>query len=288
MNKIFNILSWFLLVIGMAGMMGFSSAKRGQQSFLELQISIDQPSQSRFVTQENLKTLFSNLGYGIKNQNINEVDIHQLEIRLSNKPSISKANVYKTISGEVVIQVIEREPIIRIYNRFGESYYLDKEGSLMPLSNQYSARVLIASGDINIPYSTVYNLEKLEKQINPIFRKTNTSAVQNTALIQKLKVNEEEYPGANQLKSLFQLANFVEQNSFWKAQISQIFVNENGDFELTPRVGGHIIIFGSSANLEGKFENLMTFYKKGLSRTGWNEYSIINLKFKNQVVCTKR
>ena len=288
MNKIFNILSWFLLVIGMAGMMGFSSAKRGQQSFLELQISIDQPSQSRFVTQENLKTLFSNLGYGIKNQNINEVDIHQLEIRLSNKPSISKANVYKTISGEVVIQVIEREPIIRIYNRFGESYYLDKEGSLMPLSNQYSARVLIASGDINIPYSTVYNLEKLEKQINPIFRKTNTSAVQNTALIQKLKVNEEEYPGANQLKSLFQLANFVEQNSFWKAQISQIFVNENGDFELTPRVGGHIIIFGSSANLEGKFENLMTFYKKGLSRTGWNEYSVINLKFKNQVVCTKR
>lgn len=288
MNKIFNILSWFLLVIGMAGMMGFSSAKRGQQSFLELQISIDQPSQSRFVTQENLKTLFSNLGYGIKNQNINEVDIHQLEIRLSNKPSISKANVYKTISGEVVIQVTEREPIIRIYNRFGESYYLDKEGSLMPLSNQYSARVLIASGDINIPYSTVYNLEKLEKQINPIFRKTNTSAVQNTALIQKLKVNEEEYPGANQLKSLFQLANFVEQNSFWKAQISQIFVNENGDFELTPRVGGHIIIFGSSANLEGKFENLMTFYKKGLSRTGWNEYSVINLKFKNQVVCTKR
>lgn len=288
MNKIFNILSWFLLVIGMAGMMGFSSAKRGQQSFLELQISIDQPSQSRFVTQENLKTLFSNLGYGIKNQNINEVDIHQLEIRLSNKPSISKANVYKTISGEVVIQVTERETIIRIYNHFGESYYLDKEGSLMPLSNQYSARVLIASGDINIPYSTVYNLEKLEKQINPIFRKTNTSAVQNTALIQKLKVNEEEYPGANQLKSLFQLANFVEQNSFWKAQISQIFVNENGDFELTPRVGGHIIIFGSSANLEGKFENLMTFYKKGLSRTGWNEYSIINLKFKNQVVCTKR
>lgn len=288
MNKIFNILSWFLLVIGMAGMMGFSSAKRERQSFLELQISIDRPPQSRFVTQENLKTLFSNLGYGIKNQNINEVDIHQLEILLSNKPSISKANVYKKISGEVVIQVTEREPIIRIYNRFGESYYLDKEGSLMPLSNQYSARVLIASGDINIPYSTGYNLEKLEKRINPIFRKTNNSAVQNTALIQKLKVNEEEYPGANQLKSLFLLANFVEKNSFWKAQISQIFVNENGDFELTPRVGGHIIIFGSSANLEGKFENLMTFYKKGLRRTGWNEYSVINLKFKNQVVCTKR
>ena len=272
----------------MAVMMSFSSVKRGQQGYSNLEISINQPSQSRFVTEENIQNMFSNLGYGLENQNINDVDTRQLEILLSNKPSIAKANVHKTISGKVVIEVTEREPIIRIYNRFGESFYLDREGSLMPLSNQYSARVLIANGDINIPYSTVYNLEKLEKEINPIFRKTNTTAVQNTVLIEKLNVDENEYPGANQLKGLFQMAKFIEQNPFWKAQISQIYIGENGDFELAPRVGGHNIIFGSSAALEEKFEKLMTFYKKGLSRTGWNEYSVINLKFKNQVVCTKR
>jgi cell division protein FtsQ len=288
MSKIINILSWLFLLTGMGIMMGFSSEKRGQQSFSELQISINKPSQSRFVTKENIENMFSNLGYGLENQNIDDIDIRQLEVLLSNKPSISQANVHKTISGKVVIQVTEREPIIRIYNRFGESFYLDRKGGLMPLSNQYSARVLIANGDINIPYSTVYKLEKLEKQINPIFRKSNTNAVQNTALMQKLKVNEDEYPGANQLHGLFQLAKFVDQNDFWKAQISQVYISENGDFELAPRVGGHNIIFGSSTNLEAKFEKLMTFYKKGLSRTGWNEYSVINLKFKNQVVCTKR
>jgi len=288
MNKILNILSWFILVVGMGVLMGFSLNKRDAQTFSELQISIDKPSQSRFVTQENIENMFSNLGYGLENQNINEVDIRQLEILLTNKPSISKANVYKTIAGKVVIHVKEREPIIRIYNRFGESFYLDKQGSLMPLSNQYSARVLIANGDINIPYSTVYNLEKLEKQLNPIFRKRNTSAVQNTVLIEKLNVDEDEYPGASQLKALFQLANFIDLSSFWSAQISQVYVNENGDFELTPRVGGHTILFGSGTDIEEKFKKLMTFYKKGLSRTGWNEYSLINLKFKNQVVCTKR
>ncbi|MBD79258.1 MAG: hypothetical protein CL840_10085 [Crocinitomicaceae bacterium] len=268
--------------------MGFSSEKKGQQSYSDLQISIDQPVQSRFVTKENIRTMFSNLGYGVENQNINDIDIRQLEVLLSNKPSISKANVYRTISGNVMIQVKEREPIIRIYNRFGESFYLDRKGSLMPLSNQYSARVLVANGEINIPYSTVYVLEDLEERINRIFRKSNTSAVQNTGLIQQLKVDQEELPGANQLKELFQLASFIDENPFWRAQISQIYVNANGDFELTPRVGGHSILFGSSAELEEKFEKLMTFYKKGLSRTGWNEYSVINLKYKNQVVCTKR
>ena len=59
------------------------------------------------------------------------------------------------------------------------------------------------------------------------------------------------------------------------------------DFELVPKVGNHKIVFGGIDNLESKFEKLMIFYKKGLSKTGWNEYSEINLKFKNQVVCTK-
>jgi cell division protein FtsQ len=38
-----------------------------------------------------------------------------------------------------------------------------------------------------------------------------------------------------------------------------------------------------------KFEKLHTFYLQGLNTTGsWNKYSVINLKFKNQIVCTKK
>ena len=158
----------------------------------------------------------------------------------------------------------------------------------MPLSNQYTARVAIANGNIHIPYSTVYELEDLEKRIHRIFRKKNSSAVQNISLIEELGIKQEELPGAKQLKDLFTLSKYVHNSSFWRSQISQIYVNENGDFEFSPRVGKHIIVFGSIENINEKFENLMTFYRKGLNKTGWNEYSIINLKFKNQVVCTKR
>jgi cell division protein FtsQ len=47
-------------------------------------------------------------------------------------------------------------------------------------------------------------------------------------------------------------------------------------------------VFGTGDDIEIKFEKLMLFYKEGLSRVGWDKYSTINLKYKNQIVCTKK
>lgn len=268
--------------------MGFSGQKRMQQAYSDTQIFIDKPKDSRFVTEDNIKTMFTNLGYGKQNQNLGSIDINHFEKLLTNKPSIEKANVYRTISGKICVELKERKPILRVYNQSGKSFYMDQNGSLMPLSNQYSARVTIANGFINIPYATVHELENLEQKQHHIFRKSNTSAIQNIPLIDQLGLEESTLPGAKQLHDLFTLSKFIYDNAFWDSQISQVYVHQNGDFELTPRVGNHQIIFGSVEDLEQKFDNLMTFYKKGLNKTGWNEYSTINLKFKNQVVCTKR
>jgi cell division protein FtsQ len=269
-------------------LMGFSNQKRQLQTYSGIEILIDKPENSRFVTDQNIESLFSNLGFGKENQTLTAIDIHAFEQKLERNPSVATANVHQTIDGKVVVQLAERKPIIRIYNQNDKSYYLDENGSLMPLSNQHTARVIIASGNINIPYSTVHDLEDLEEQIHEIFRQSNTSAIQNIKLIERLKMEEETLPGAKQLHDLFQLARYVKNDSFWDAQISQIYVAENGDFELIPRVGNHNIVLGSTEYLEEKFNNLMTFYLKGLNKTGWNEYSTINLKFKNQVVCTKK
>ena len=65
-------------------------------------------------------------------------------------------------------------------------------------------------------------------------------------------------------------------------------IGSNSSREQEKHVGNHKIVFGGVENLESKFEKLMFFYKKGLNKTGWNEYSEINLKYKDQVVCTKR
>jgi len=85
---------------------------------------------------------------------------------------------------------------------------------------------------------------------------------------------------------LFEFAMFLMQDKFWNSQIKQIYVAQNGDVELTPAVGKHQIILGKIENYKENLEKLQLFYEKGLSKMGWNKYSVINLKFKNQVVCT--
>lgn len=88
-------------------------------------------------------------------------------------------------------------------------------------------------------------------------------------------------------KQLFEFAMFLQQDKFWNSQIKQIYVAQNGEIELTPAVGSHRIILGKIENYKENLEKLRLFYDEGLSKVGWNKYSVINLKFKNQVVCTK-
>jgi cell division protein FtsQ len=90
------------------------------------------------------------------------------------------------------------------------------------------------------------------------------------------------------LAELYQLAQYIEDHEFWKAQVQQIYVNNNYDFELIPRVGSHVIVFGDISNCEEKFNNLESLYINGLNAVGWNKYETINLKYKGQVICTKR
>lgn len=89
------------------------------------------------------------------------------------------------------------------------------------------------------------------------------------------------------LDDLFKLAKYVNKNNFWKSQIQQIYINLDGEIELIPRVGRHKIILGDVSDMDEKFKKLMIFYKKGLNYIGWNKYKTINLKYKNQIVCTK-
>ena len=74
---------------------------------------------------------------------------------------------------------------------------------------------------------------------------------------------------------------------FLASQIIQLYLNQNKEFELIPRVGNHVILFGDLDGMESKFEKLMLFYQKGVKQIGWNRYTLINLKYKNQLVCVK-
>ena len=81
---------------------------------------------------------------------------------------------------------------------------------------------------------------------------------------------------------------FLQENEFWNSQIEQINVLSGNNIELVPRVGDHLIYMGQLNGYEHKLERLKKFYQKVLNEVGWNKYSMINIEFSNQIVCTKR
>lgn len=89
------------------------------------------------------------------------------------------------------------------------------------------------------------------------------------------------------LKEMFTFAKYLNENDFWNAQVDQIFVDQNKDIQIITRVGNQLVNIGDLENLETKLNRLVVFYKEGLNKFGWNKYSKINLKFKNQVVCVE-
>jgi cell division protein FtsQ len=260
MNKIVQISIWIITIIGIIVTLGFVNVSQEQTIFSKPIINIDYETENRFINENDiLSQILDKNDTGVLT--LNNFSVTNLEEKLSNNHSIKDVQVYKTIDGKLVINVKQRRPIVRIFSK-NESYYIDEKGRLMPLSNKYTARSLVVSGNLNEPFGKRYQF--------------NYSNLNDTLVAKTL------------LDDIYKIAHYIDESEFWKAQIEQIDVNKVSEFELVPKVGNHKIVLGGVDNLESKFEKLMIFYKKGLSKTGWNEYSVINLKYKTQVVCTKR
>ncbi|TLX77443.1 cell division protein FtsQ [Labilibacter sediminis] len=90
------------------------------------------------------------------------------------------------------------------------------------------------------------------------------------------------------LNEVIEFAKFISNDEFWNAQIEQVYVEQNGEFSLTPRVGDQIIYLGSLENYFQKMEHLYALYTKGLHPREWNNYKEISLKYEGQIICTKK
>lgn len=87
---------------------------------------------------------------------------------------------------------------------------------------------------------------------------------------------------------LIKLCKFIKEDDFWKAQIEQVYVTDKTEYILVPRVGDHVIELGGIDRLGEKFELLNRLYTKGWDKKEWNLYKKVSLKYRGQVVCTKK
>ncbi|HEX9827516.1 MAG TPA: cell division protein FtsQ/DivIB [Flavobacteriaceae bacterium] len=92
----------------------------------------------------------------------------------------------------------------------------------------------------------------------------------------------------NELANVFTIASKVQQDDFLKKHVVEIHQNENKSIDLRFRLNDFTIHLGSLKSLDKKINNLKAFYQKAMRDNTLNQYSEVNLKFDNQVICTKK
>ncbi|PKQ60775.1 hypothetical protein BZG02_18060 [Labilibaculum filiforme] len=241
LKKITNILIWVCLFGYLIVVFSFANGKSKKLVFSGTLVNVVDSVSRGFVRDSDIKRIIKKKYPGMVGTSISGVNKEVLEDLIDKIPYVKKSEVYNSLSGKLIVEIKQRNPIVRILSEKG--YYIDAEGEKMPLSSNFTSRVLVVSGAVN---------DQLIKE------------------------------------ELFELVKFITNDEFWRSQITQIDVDRNREYVLIPRVGAHKIELGSMEDYQEKFLKLSAMYSKGFSKKGWNAYSKINLKYKDQVVCTKK
>jgi cell division protein FtsQ len=254
---------WIIFSCGMIMLLGFVNKYQESIPCDAVQVKIDDKVPHDFIDREDILNLINS--NSIIGKPIGSINISLLEKKLMSNPYVNKAEVYSSVDGKLQVNVLQRDPLVRIINSDNEQFYIDRNGKFMPVSDHYSTPVITANGYIFEPFSMMQVPEW-----------DSVTVSDSVALRPKQIITE-----------IFELAKYLDADTFWNALAEQIYINELLEIEMIPRIGNHRIILGTTDNLEEKLNRLYIFYTRGLQNTGWNNYSVIDLKYKNQVVCTK-
>lgn len=245
--------------------MSFASKANANRLCTKLDISIERKNADLFIREEDLIKLLSDHGKMPIGQTISKIDVSALENLVLTHPAVECCEVFMSVGGEMSIKLKQRRVISRIINFGSESYYFDDRGKLMPWLDSYTAPVLFVNGYFTENYASFYHSE---------FDSYDADSALNTPFL---------------LDDIWQISKRIDADTFLRAQMVQLYVTQDKKFELIPRVGNHIIVLGDISDLDEKLKKLQIFYHDGLNRTGrWNDYTLIDLQYKNQIVCTKK
>lgn len=228
-----------LVLLGTGGLLAFSSVRNSDRNLENLHVKFV-GEDNLFIQQETVSKLLIQNYATVTNVPKDIIDLNGLESALNSNPMIKDAQVYLSVDGVLTAEVRQKTPVARVQTN--AAYYIDDEGSFMPLSKNYTARVPLITGAI-------------EK---------------------------------NNLNEAYVLAKKIESDAFLKAHVVEIHQKENNTFNLKFRDYNFVVQLGTLSVLDKKINNLKAFYQKALKDKSLSRYSVVNLAYDSQVICTKK
>ncbi|WP_243765936.1 cell division protein FtsQ/DivIB [Polaribacter cellanae] len=89
------------------------------------------------------------------------------------------------------------------------------------------------------------------------------------------------------VKEILPLVRYILADNFLQKEVVGIQKSDTNEFEFSVRSGDYKIDFGKLRDVEVKFKKLKAFYNTTFKDKTIQEYKTINVKYHNQVVCTK-
>jgi cell division protein FtsQ len=251
-RKIITSIVWLLVGVACITLLVSAVYYKDQKKYKGLEIDIDGVNDNYFIDKNDVYEIVKNYGGDtLLKQTIQSINLKNIEKELEKNIWIKQAELYFDNNNILRVAVQEREPIARIFSTNGNSFYIDSSCKILPLSAKFSARLPVVTEFAGV---------------------SNALSHADSATLQQIKV----------------ISNKIYADTFLMAMIEQINILPNNSFEMIPKLGKQIIVFGDAENIDSKFESLKLFYKKVIPLAGWNKYSKINLQFKNQVVASIR
>lgn len=245
-------------LIGLIGLISFTEVKHRQRYCERVIVRLDDVDGHSFLTTRDVTGYLTNQGADpVIGKSFDEIDFRQLEKRLSNFGLVMTCEVSRDLPGNLIVSVKQPRPVARLVSageglRAASGQYISEEGRIFSLSMNYSARVLLVSG-------AYFSGPRM--------------------------AGRRSLPANDPLMDLFR---FVQQDPFWRAQLTEMNVDKDGYVTIWPQVGHHSIEFGPPTDIDIKFKKLKLLYSTILPAEGWEQYSRISVQYRNQLVCELR
>ncbi|HMK03729.1 MAG TPA: hypothetical protein VK489_06040 [Ferruginibacter sp.] len=251
-KNVLVITLWVIIGSGTIVLLVAAMRKKEEKRCVGIEINISGVSNNFFVDKKDiLNSITISEAENPVGKAIGSFNLKKMESELERNIWIKTAELFFDNNEILQVNVHEREPIARVFTASGATFYIDNELAILPLSEKFSAR---------LPVFTNFPSDKkiLSKADNSLLRDIKTISLA------------------------------IQKDPFQMAMIEQVDITTGRIFEMIPKIGNQLIVFGDATNVEEKFNKLQLFYKEVMMKAGWTNYSVINVQYKNQVVAKRK
>ena len=247
-KKILVILAWICFTAAIGFTIYYAYSEWVAVRCQSIVVNIN-PNSPRFLDEDEIASMIEKSGEPIIGQRLSAININRLEIKLGTFTTLDNVEIFRKV----------------------DSKGLSFKGKLVISVDERTPVVRFKSSTED------YYLDKKGIRV-PV----------SSRFVERILLAEGTIPDEIIKKSFLKMVDFVNKDDFWRAQIEQVFVQANGELLIVPQVGDYLIEFGTPDDYELKFRNLRAVYQQGFKNIDWNRYKTISVKYRNQVVCTKK